>query len=167
MFANIFSPEFYITNGLSLVILVVAFRNTRLGRAWMGAIFVSAAVTNGVLAVKSPQSYLEFANVAVFDWYVNYIRGPFSLHIPLVVGTIAVLQLFTGCFMLSNGKLGQAAFLAGIVFFCAIAPLGAGSAFPAPVLLAAACLTILLKWKKLKPVKKTGAGRNKAIAGIG
>ncbi|MGN7722320.1 hypothetical protein [Chitinophaga sp. 22620] len=160
MFANVFSPEFYVTNGISLFVLVMAFRKPRLGRLWMALIFVSAAVVNGVLAVKSPQSYLAFANVAVFDWYTRYIEGPFSEHIPLIVGTIAFLQLLTGFFMLHKGQLGKAAFMAGMIFFWAIAPLGAGAAFPAPVLLAAACLVILLKWGKLN----TGKGRQTQVA---
>lgn len=154
MFANIFSPEFYITNGISLLLLVMAFRDPRAGRAWMAVIFVSAAIANGVLAARSPEIYLAFANVAVFDWYVNYIEGPFGRHIPLIVGTIAGLQLLTGICMLSNGQGGKAAFMAGIFFFWAIAPLGAGSAFPAPVLLAAACLVIILKWEKSKLAKR-------------
>lgn len=166
MFANIFSPEFYVTNGVSLYVLVTAFRNPRLGRVWMALIFISAAIVNGVLAVKSPQSYLAFANVAVFDWYVNYINGPFSRHIPLIVGTIAVLQLLTGIFMLTGGVRGQAAFGAGMMFLWAIAPLGAGAAFPAPILLAAACLVIFSKWKKLKPAKSNIPHRSNHIAGI-
>lgn len=149
MFANIFSPEFYVTNGISLLVLIMAFRKPRLSQVWMALIMVSAAVANGVLVIKSPQSYLAFADVAVFDWYVRYINGPFKETITLVIGTIAVLQMLTGFAMLYKGRAGKAAFIAGIIFFCAIAPLGAGAAFPAPVLLAAACLVILLKWKTI------------------
>lgn len=154
MFANVFSPEFYVTNGISLLVLVMAFRTARLSRVWMALIFVSAAVVNGVLAIKSPQSYLSFANVAVFEWYARYIEGSFSEHIPLVVGTIAILQLLTGFFMLHKGQLGKAAFMAGMLFFWAIAPLGAGAAFPAPVLLAGACLVIIIKWGKSNAGKR-------------
>ena len=154
MFANIFSPEFYVINGISLLVLVMAFRKNRLSRLWMALIFVSAAVVNGVLAIKSPESYLAFADVAVFDRYKHYIEGPFSEHIPVVVGTIAILQLLTGFFMLHKGQLGKAAFMAGMLFFWAIAPLGAGAAFPAPVLLAVTCLVIIIKWEKSNAGKR-------------
>lgn len=149
MFANVFSPEFFVANGFSLLILLMAFIKPKLSQMWLALVLISAAVVNGVLAFKSPQLYLAFADVAVYDWYVNFIRGPFSERITLIVGIIAVLQLLTGFGMIHRGQLGKASFMAAMIFFWAIAPLGAGAAFPAPVLLAAACLVILLKWNKI------------------
>lgn len=148
MFTNLFSPQFFVINGITLLVLITAFRKPELSRLWLALILASAAVVNGVLAFRAPQSYLAFANVAVFEWYADYITGPFRDNITLVVMTIAVLQLLTAFGMLHRGLPGKAAFTGAILFFLAIAPLGAGSAFPAPVFLGAACLVILLKWKK-------------------
>lgn len=148
MSGNIFSPTYMIANlaGFTLIILAITRPNTT--RWVLSFIFTGAAAFNALTAAYSPEDYLGYADIAGLAVYEDFINGFFSRHIRAIVLSIAGAQMFvgmsiTGKAAISNIALGGAAF-----FLLAIAPLGAGSAFPSTVLMAAACIILIFKKKR-------------------
>ncbi|WP_246008241.1 LOG family protein [Chitinophaga lutea] len=157
---TLFSTGFFVTNIFFILVLVMAFVKPRLAAIWLTVIFAGAAVVNMTLAIRSPESYLAFADVAVFEIYVRFIRGSFSAMIPGFILSIAAIQLLIGAGIWGKPTMRQASLWGAILFLWAISPLGAGSAFPAPVWLAAACAVLLWKDAADKRKHPPGKGQN-------
>jgi hypothetical protein len=92
---------------------------------------------------------MTYADLAAIPTYETFIRGNFSRHITTFILTIAVAQLAIGICIAGKGALSKTALAGAIIFLLAIAPLGAGSAFPCTVILAAACTVLLIKGQLL------------------
>ena len=149
MKGNIFSPEYIVSNAIALLLLGIVFWRPFTARVILSVIFLGAAIVNGVVAIYRPQTYLNYADVAALPAYENFILGYFSHHITLIVCTIAVLQLLAGVFMTFRNVLGPIALAGAAFFLVAIAPLGAGAAFPCSILLALSCIILIFSRRGL------------------
>jgi len=143
MRGNILSPEYMLSNAIALLLLVLAIKRPLISRAIISLIFLGAGCYNGILAIYYPARYLVYADLTASPLYETFIRGAFSRHITSYIMSIAVMQLITG--ILIGWKRGwmKAALGAAAFFLIAIAPLGAGSAFPCSALLAIACMILI------------------------
>ncbi|WP_143306433.1 hypothetical protein [Chitinophaga vietnamensis] len=147
--ANIFSIAYLVTNLSSIFILVAAIKWPGLARFLLSSLFFVAALYNVDTIMRAPQSYLVLGGLAVFPVYEDFIFGAFKNNITTFVLSIAFLQLFTSFAIAARGELMKVGLTIAIVFLLAIAPLGAGAAFPSSVILAIAAVILLFKAKRL------------------
>jgi hypothetical protein len=152
---NIFSPAFFVINGICLLILIFAFRRPDQAAKAIGLVFFLTAIINIVVFVAWPETYLDLEAVAVYEWYVRTIHESFRVHMQGVVISISLAQILIGLGLFGSGSLRTAALFCALIFFWAIAPFGAGAVFPAPVILSAACLVILFKINRKRPAFKS------------
>jgi hypothetical protein len=145
MRGNIFSPEYLISNGISIVLLLLALARPVTTRVLLCLIFTAAGFFNGVAAFMHPEWYLTYADVAAIPSYERFINGAFSRHITAYVLAIAIGQLSIGIFVGFKGWMQKSALAGAVVFLVAISPLGAGAAFPCTIILAAACMILLFR----------------------
>lgn len=145
MRGNIFSPESVLSNAISLLLLILAFNRPLTARTLISILFIGAACFNSYTAIVHSEKYMVYADLAAIPAYEKFIRGAFSRHISTYILPIAIAQLAIGICIAGRGALSRAALAGAIIFLLAIAPLGAGSAFPCTVVLAAACMVLLLK----------------------
>lgn len=145
MRGNIFSPESILSNAVALIFLILALKRPVTARTLISILFIGAACFNGYTAVAHPNAYMEYADLAALPVYETFIRGPFSLHITLYILAIAIAQFAVGICIAGRGTLSRVALTGAIIFLVGIAPLGAGSAFPCSLVLAAACTVLLRK----------------------
>ncbi|WP_341835638.1 hypothetical protein WJU16_22690 [Chitinophaga pollutisoli] len=143
--ANLFSPAFMVINGISLAILAFSFFRPARAAYVLGILFLFAAVINIVVLTARPEAFLELSAVAVYDWYIRAMDASFRFFEQGMILAITLGQLMIAAAMFGSGRWRSAGLACALVFFLAIAPLGAGAAFPSPVILAGACLVILLK----------------------
>jgi hypothetical protein len=143
MRGNIFSPEYILSNAISLLVLLFAIRRPFIARIMICIIFIGAAVVNGIIAIAHPAWYLVYGDLTASPLYEDFIKGAFGRHISAFVLSIAVLQLVIGVGAAMRGWIWKAACTGAFIFLLAVAPLGAGSAFPCTIILAIACLVLL------------------------
>lgn len=130
---------------IAIGLVIAAVKWPRIARWLFFALFAWASYTNFTTSQRTPEVYLEYANMAWSDWYVQFIRGWFSHHIALAVGFVAACQVLIAISMLMNGwpfKLGA---WGAIIFLLAIIPLGVGSGFPSTLIAAVAMFMLLRK----------------------
>lgn len=148
---------YIISNMIAILILIAAWRFTRLARILFFLLFLWAGFTNWETVLRSPEEYLDYADLSFFGVYREFIHGWFSRNIPLTVGFIATCQLMIAVSMLLKGRLLKLGGFGAVIFLVAIAPLGVGSAFPCTVILATAMFLVIRKpapeyiWIKKKP----------------
>ncbi|SKC83571.1 hypothetical protein [Ohtaekwangia koreensis] len=151
------STPYIITNIIAIFTAIISMIRPNIGRVLLSGIFIGAAAFNGFTAWKNPDLYLLFGELTTSGLYRSIILGPFSRHIELYISILVCYQVLVGAFLLYNGKLMKAAMLAGTIFLLGIAPLGIGSAFPAPLILATS-LIILIR-RKIEYSIYEGMGR--------
>lgn len=158
---------YIICNVVSLLMLLAAWKTPKLARLLFFLLFAWASYTNSSLAIRSPQLYLEYADLAFLSFYKQFILGWFSKHITTVVVCIATCQGLIAASMLLKGFLFKAAAVGAMLFLMAIAPFGVGSGFPCTVIMAIS-LFVLLKnyhhdfiWKRKS---ETSSKRNIKMA---
>jgi hypothetical protein len=139
------SLPYIISNIIAVFAAIAAMLWPTVARVLLSAIFIAASFFNAYTAFADPNLYLAFGELASNDFYRSIILGPFSRHIQLYILLIAVCQLLIGVFGSYKGRLMKIAMIGGVVFLLAIVPLGTGSAFPAPLMLALAYMTLLRK----------------------
>lgn len=142
-FAAEYLGPFIVANIVALLFLAAAINLTRLARVLFVILFLAAGVFNIYTAFTKPQAYLVFGDLAILDVYRNFVHGFFSEHTRGIVVAIATGQLALAALLSTSGRLLRLGAAGAVVFFVAISPLGAGSAFPAPLLLAAAIIVML------------------------
>ena len=133
------------SNLVAVCLLILAFKRPVTARLLFSLLFLWAAVTNATTAWKNPQVYLEYADYSPFTFLDNIITGPFSEHITVYVLLIALGQLCIAVFLSFKGWLTKIALTGAIIFLLAITPLGIGTAFPCPLIMAIACYVLLKK----------------------
>ncbi|MES2330690.1 MAG: hypothetical protein V4539_13890 [Bacteroidota bacterium] len=137
-------------SNLVAVLQVIAARKWPAIAIWsFFLLFIVAGFANWSNSQHNPQSYMEFADLAWCHAYRVFISGWFAGHIKLVVGLIAVCQVMIGISMLLSGRLFAAGCIGAIIFLVAILPLGMGSGFPCPGIMAAAVFILLLKQRNV------------------
>jgi hypothetical protein len=127
-----------ISNAIAILQLIAAIKWPRIARFSFFILFAWASWINWITSQKTPQFYLEYADLAWSGWYRNFITGWFSDHIPLTVGLIASCQALIAASMLLKKKFFLAGSVAAIIFLLAILPLGIGAGFPCTAIMAAA-----------------------------
>lgn len=135
MFTTVMFTAYIITNICSVGLLIGSYRWPVGTRIIFVLIFSFAAFFNLFTVLKTPWAYLNFADYAL-PLYSKFILGLFSeITVPMVV-SISLGQLIIALTMLMKGFWFQAGCLGGFIFCLAIAPLGIGAAFPAPLVMA-------------------------------
>ena len=122
----------YLTsNAIALGLLWLAVRRPGWVRWASIGIFLWATYTNTRIALFHPHDYQDFARLAVLASYRSFITGWFRNHTALVLLPIAAGQCAIALLLLRNTPLTRRlGVLGALSFLLAIAPLGAGSAFP-------------------------------------
>ncbi|MCU0356733.1 MAG: hypothetical protein MUE95_04075 [Cyclobacteriaceae bacterium] len=127
---------------ISVIILYVAFRNTRLARLLFALMFLYAGCYNMYIGFAKPDEYQGFAELAL-PLYRDFINGWFSSYNYLLIPLIALGQLGIGLGMVLQDQWVQLACIGAIIFLLSIAPLMVGSAFPFSLTVSFALLLIL------------------------
>ncbi|QTE38860.1 hypothetical protein J3L18_07280 [Mucilaginibacter gossypii] len=142
------------SNIIGLLILWSSFRKPWITRLALALLFAWAAWTNYTVCRAHPNTYLGFSRYAFS--YLGFINGWFSLHIIQMVTAIAIGQALIAIGLAYKGIWVTLACAGAIIFFLAITPLGFGSAFPFPLLVAFATWKVIgtdkgkLLWTQLK-----------------
>jgi hypothetical protein len=148
-----YQTEYIISQGASLIILLAAWKNTRIARGLFSLLFLWAAGVNMYSGLTKPDVYLEYADMAL-PFYKDFINGWFSRYNQIIIPLIAIGQLLIGMGMLLKGRWVQLACIGAIVFLLAIAPFLVGAAFPFSITVSVAAWLILKKddrnylWKR-------------------
>src|SRR6478735_7814546 len=135
---EIYLVAYLISNAVAIVLLVLAFKYPKIARVLFAVLFGWASWINWQTSLNAPQSYLEYADLAILDVYRQFIEGWFSKHISQIVPVIATCQGLIAIGLLLKGWLYQLSCIGGIVFLLAIMPLGTGSGFPCTFIMAVA-----------------------------
>jgi hypothetical protein len=128
--------------GLSLLLLISAWRRPRVGRLLYVALFAWACAVNWYTVLERPLVYLDYAP-AVLESYSYFIRSWFADHVTLLVGAIATSQGLIALSLVVGGTWARLGTVGAIIFLVAIAPLGVGSGFPSTLVLAGGALLLL------------------------
>ncbi|CAL1518886.1 hypothetical protein [Chitinophaga sp. MM2321] len=149
MHANIFSNTYLVANVISLIILLLAIFRPNIARGALAAVFIGAAFFNAVMAIRHPELFMAYGAMTVSPVYEQFIYGAFRNNITAIVVSISICQLATGIFITAREALLKLGLTAATIFLVAIAPLGAGAAFPSTLILAAAAVILLFKERYL------------------
>jgi hypothetical protein len=133
-----------ISNTVAILQVIVAIKWPRIARLSFFLLFAWASWTNWTESQRSPQFYLEYADLTWSNLYRSFIKGWFADHIQLAVGLIATCQGLIAISMLLKGWLYNIGSVGAIIFLLSILPFGVGSGFPCTAIMAIA-LFILLK----------------------
>jgi hypothetical protein len=127
---------------ISIIVLYVAWKNTRLARLIFTLMFLYAGCYNMYIGFMKPDEYLGFADTAI-PLYRDFINGWFSNFNYILIPLIATGQLAIAVGMILNDNWVRLACMGSIIFLLSIAPLMVGSAFPFSITVSAAALLIL------------------------
>ncbi len=150
-----FLIPYIISQVASIIIFLVAWKKTKWARVLFALLFFWAAGTNMYLGINRPDTYQEYADLAI-PVYRDFINGWFSHYNYIVIPLIAVGQFFIALGMLLRSGWVRAACVGAIIFLLSIAPLMVGAAFPFSLTVSIAAWLILLNddkryiWKKTK-----------------
>ena len=129
---------------IGVALIIASLRWPNIARGFAGFGFIAAGIVNLIVAWTNPESYVDaYGPTAILGIYEDLIEGAFARHTTLFVSLIAIGQLISGLLMLLRGNLAKLGLMGGIIFLLAFVPLGTGSAFPSPLLLAFALLILL------------------------
>jgi hypothetical protein len=135
-----YAIAYYASNAVAVAILVVAWRRPTIARWICVAVFLCASITNATISIRHPASYLEYSGLTVWSLYRDFINGWFSQHVRWVVLPIALGQLVISILLSISRPWRSLGVVGAVTFLLAIAPLGAGSAFPLSVTFSAALI---------------------------
>ena len=144
---------YLISQVVSIIILIAAWKRTRWARWLFSALFLWASVTNMYLGLTDPDSYLDNARFAI-PLYQDFINGWFSYYNHIIIPLIAVGQFFIAIGMMLHSWWVKLACIGSIIFLLSIAPLMVGSAFPFSITVSIAAFLILINddknyiWKR-------------------
>lgn len=134
-----------ISNVVAILQLIAAIKWPRVARLSFFLLFAWASWTNWTQSQRSPQFYLEYADLTWSNWYRNFINGWFADNIQLAVGIVATCQGLIAFSMLLKGWIYKIGSVGAIIFLLSILPLGVGSGFPCTAIMAAAIVVLLKK----------------------
>jgi hypothetical protein len=144
-----FSPDLLVPalvcTVLALLLVWAAYKRPKLARALLAVLFGGAAVFNARLALTSPAAYLSFAQLSPVAFYRDFIEGFFAAHTRTLVLLIAAGQACIAMGLAWRGTLFRVACAGGMAFGIGITPLGVGSGFPSPLILAVAFYVLMRK----------------------
>ena len=155
---------YIISQVASLVILIAAWKNTRIARILFSLLFLWAAAVNMYSGITNPDVYLEYGDMAL-PFYRDFINGWFNRYDQVIIPLIATGQLLIGTGMLLKGWMVQWACVGAILFLLSIAPLMTGSAFPFSITVSIAAFMVLRKDGLNYIWKKGGMTKDKLVVG--
>jgi hypothetical protein len=129
---------------VGLLMCLACWRWSNVGRLLFVLLFVWAGQINLRTALHNPTDYLNYAPLAPVAAYRDFILGPFAQHIALFVIPVALGQLAIALFIALRGPAVRLGLAGAILFLLGITPLGIGSGFPAPLVMA---LAAALLWR--------------------
>ncbi|HEX6848752.1 MAG TPA: hypothetical protein VF144_17325 [Chitinophagaceae bacterium] len=132
---------YIISQVVSLVILITAWKKTRWARWLFSLLFFWASGTNMYFGLRRPDIYLEYADMAI-PLYRDFINGWFSQRNHIVIPLIAIAQFFIAITMMLRGAWVRLACIGSIIFLLSIAPLLVGAAFPFSITVSLAAVLI-------------------------
>ncbi|MGE5520086.1 MAG: hypothetical protein ACM3VS_09195 [Candidatus Dadabacteria bacterium] len=138
----------------AVIIIMIAYKNTRIGRALFALMFLWASITNFSIGFTNPDVYLEYSKMSI-HLYRDFINGWFHQYNNIIIPLIAFGQLLIAIGMTLKGKWVNWACAGAIIFLMGIAPLGVGSAFPFSLIVSVAAMIIWRRDKKDWLWKKT------------
>ena len=144
-----FLGPFIGSNVVAGLLVLLAWWRPTWARWAFAAVFLAAGVFNALTVRGEPEAYTSYAQWALLDPYRTFIQGSFSEHTAAFVTVIAAGQLLVGALLALPRPWRDGGLAGAIVFLLAIAPLGAGSAFPATVVMALA--VVLIAWRAPVP----------------
>jgi len=125
---NYLAP-YIISQIVSIILLIVAWKNTRAARVLFALLFFWASGINMYNGIQNPDIYLDFRELAI-PLYRDFIDGWFSRNHHIAIPVIALGQFYIAIGMLLKGRWVKLACVGAIIFLMAIAPFKVGSAFP-------------------------------------
>lgn len=134
-----------VSNVVAILQLIAAIKWPRIARLSFFLLFAWASWANWTESQRTPQFYLEYADLTWSSWYRDFIKGWFADHIQLAVGFVAVCEGLIAISMLLKGWLYKIGSVGGIVFLLSILPFGVGSGFPCTGIMAIALIILLKK----------------------
>ena len=156
-----FWQPYLISQVASLIILIVAWKNTRVARGLFALLFLWASITNTYTIFHTPHVYLTYADMAL-PFYRDFINGWFSRHHQVVVPLIAAGQLLIATGMFLKGWWVKWACIGAIIFLLSIAPLMVGAGFPFSLTVSLAAWLVMVYddrnylWKRRQEKLKIG-----------
>lgn len=148
---------YLISQAVSLIILIAAWKRTRWARWLFSILFLWASGINMYLGLTAPDSYLDNARFAI-PLYQDFINGWFSHYNHIIIPLIAIGQFFIAIGMLLHSWWVKLACIGSIIFLLSISPLMVGSAFPFSITVSIAAVLVLINddrnyiWKKQEKV---------------
>lgn len=124
-----FWQPYLISQVFSIILVIVAWKNTRVARGLFSMLFLWASITNLYTIFSNPDAYLAYADMAI-TFYRDFIKGWFSKHHHTVVPLIAAGQFIIAAGMILKGWWVQWACIGAVIFLLSIAPLMVGAGFP-------------------------------------
>jgi hypothetical protein len=149
-----------ISNMVAILQLIAAIKWPRIARLSFFLLFAWASATNLTESQRTPDFYLEYADLTWSGWYRNFIKSWFADHIQLAVGFVALCQGLIAVSMLLKGWIYKIGSVGAFVFLLSILPLGVGSGFPCTAIMAIAVIILLRKYNNefiWSPSKSTTA----------
>lgn len=137
-----FLVPYLISQAVSIVILIVAWRNTKTARGLFAVLFLWASGTNMYYGITEPQMYMDYADLAL-PFYRDFIQGWFSNYKHILIPIIAIGQLIIAIGMVLKDGMVRLACIGAIIFLLGIIPLMVGSAFPFSISVSLAAYLIL------------------------
>ena len=123
-----------VVNLIAIGMVLLAWKRPEWGRGLFGLNFLGAAIFNGVFFFIDPEEFTYYADFAFLGFYRDFIITTFSNHLQAFLGSIIIMQFWTGLALWYKGKWVKLGALCAIIFLIAIAPLGFGAAFPATLI---------------------------------
>jgi len=133
---------YLISQFVSIIILIAAWKRTRWARWLFAVLFLWASATNMYIGLTNPDSYLDNARFAI-PLYQDFINGWFSHYNHIIIPLIAAGQFFISAGILLHGWWVKLACIGSIIFLLSISPLMIGSAFPFSITVSIAAVLIL------------------------
>ena len=152
---NEYLIPYTISQVVSIIILIIAWKKTRWARVLFALLFFWAAATNMYIGISRPGAYLSYADMAITP-YRDFINGWFSQNNHILIPLIAIGQFFIAIGMVLKGLWMKLACIGSIIFLLSIAPLLVGAAFPFSITVSIAAWLIYRNddknyiWKKMK-----------------
>jgi hypothetical protein len=141
-------PAVIAANVLAVAFFILALYRPNIARVTAGVAFLLEAGLNCVLAIRAPLFYANALEPLAWGAYRDFIESVFVAAPIRLLLVIALWQALVGCvFLIRQAPFIRLACVAAFGFFLLLIPLGAGSGFPAPLILAAAMVALFFrKW---------------------
>ena len=118
------------------VIAVTGWKFTRIARFLLASLFAWACWFNLDTVAETPEVYVDYAWLTPFQWVSELMTGWFAANVTAIVTAVSIAQGLIALGLLLGGIYARIAAIGTMLFLLAVLPLGIGSAFPAPILMA-------------------------------